>query len=89
MQPKELLEKSQKYVDVKVTLKPEAIANDIYDKAVYPLLEKLTDFIPTEIDDALLASKKEELKKEFAILAEKGLDLIELKTGIDLDGDEE
>ena len=54
-----------------------------------PVLEKLTDIIPTEFDNILLASQKENLRGLFLEALKKGVDVLEEETGLDLDGKEE
>lgn len=73
-------------VEVKVTINERALSDKVFDKAVMPILEKLTDIIPTEFDNALLAAKKEELRELCFVGLQKGIDLAEEKAGMDLDG---
>jgi hypothetical protein len=76
-------------IDVKIVINEKAIADKLFEKAVDPLMLKLTKIIPTEFDDVLYATKKEELKALFLELLEKGVDVVEEKTGMDLDGKDE
>jgi len=73
---------------VKITIDEKALAEKVFDKGVDPLMKKLTEIIPSEFDDALYLAKKEELKELFYEALKKGVDVIEEKTGVDLDGQE-
>ena len=82
-----VLDELKKVVEVKVVIKEDAANELIFDKIVDPLMLKLTkDIIPTELDDALYLSKKEEVKQFLKELLTKGVDKLEEKTGLDLDG---
>jgi hypothetical protein len=70
-----VLEEIKQVIDVKVVIDEKALADKIFDLGVDKLMLKLTEIIPTEFDDALYASKKEELKA-----------LFQEKAGMDLDG---
>lgn len=69
---------------VKIEIDEKALADKIFDLGVDPLMEKLMDIIPTEFDNVLYASKKEELKVLFAELVAKGESKLEEATGVDL-----
>ena len=69
---------------VKVEIDEKVLADKIFDLGVDPLMLKLMDIIPTEFDDVLYASKKEELKVLFAELVAKGEVKLEEATGVDL-----
>jgi hypothetical protein len=81
-----VLEEIKQVIDVKVVIDEKALADKIFDLGVDKLMLKLTEIIPTEFDDALYASKKEELKALFQELITEGVDKLEEKTGMDLDG---
>jgi len=76
-------------IDVQIVIDEEALANKLFDLGVMPVLEKLTDVIPTEFDDMLLATQKENLRGLFLEALKKGVDVVEKETGLDLDGKEE
>ena len=50
------------------------------------LMLKLVKIIPTEFDNVLYAAKKQELKDFFLVALQKGVDVAEEKSGLDLDG---
>lgn len=81
-----VLEEIKQVIDVKIVIDEKALADKIFDVGVDKLMLKLTEIIPTEFDDALYASKKEELKALFQELITEGVDKLEEKTGMDLDG---
>jgi hypothetical protein len=81
-----VLEEIKQVIDVKVVIDEKALADKIFDLGVDKLMLKLTEIIPTEFDDALYASKKEELKALFQELISEGVDKLEEKAGMDLDG---
>jgi NAD-dependent SIR2 family protein deacetylase len=81
-----VLEEIKQVIDVKVVIDEKALADKIFDLGVDKLMLKLTEIIPTEFDDALYASKKEELKALFQELITEGVDKLEEKAGMDLDG---
>jgi hypothetical protein len=83
-----VLEELKEVIEVEVVINEEKAADKIFDKAVDPLMVKLTEIIPTEFDDALYATKKEELRQLFRSFLIKGVDKLEEKTGLDLDGEE-
>jgi len=76
-------------IKVEIKIDEEALANKLFDLGVMPVLEKLTDVIPTEFDDILLASQKENLRSLFLEALKKGVDVVEKETGLDLDGEED
>lgn len=84
-----VLEEIREVIDVKVSIDEKALAEKLFERAVDPLMLKLVDLIPTEFDNAFYADKKEELKEHFLELLSKGVDMLEEKTGIDLDGKDE
>lgn len=84
-----LLEEIKEVIEIKVTIDEEKLADKLFEKAVNPLMLKLVDIIPTEFDDMLYASKKEELKALFREALSQGLDILEEESGMDLDGKEE
>jgi hypothetical protein len=69
-----VLEEIKQVIDVKVVIDEKALADKIFDLGVDKLMLKLTEIIPTEFDDALYASKKEELKALFQELISEGVD---------------
>lgn len=83
-----LLDEIKEIVEVKVQIKPDLLADKLFDKGVYPLLIKLTDIIPTNLDDALLAKHQHDLKAQFRELLQAGVEAAESKLGVDLDGKE-
>ena len=68
-----LLEELKEVVEVRVDIKEDILAEKLYDKAVMPLLEKVVDLIPTEIDNAFLEANKEKLKESFFELINEGV----------------
>jgi hypothetical protein len=80
-----LLDELKEVVEIKINEK--ALADKIFDLGVDKLMLKLVDIIPTEFDNALYASKKEELKVLFAELLSEGVDKLEEITGVELDGE--
>lgn len=74
-----VLEEIKSVVEVKVDIKEEALAEKLFDAAVMPLLEKAVDIIPTEIDNAYLEEKKDELREHFYKLVAQGVEKVESK----------
>lgn len=75
-----LLEELKDVVEVKVTVDEKKLSDKLFDKAVMPLLKKVTkDIIPTEIDDAYLAANVDKIKAAFQALMEKAGDAVEDK----------
>lgn len=74
---------------LEVKIKHQALADHLYEKSIYPLLEKLCEKIPTQIDDGLLVANKENLKQDFQTLFENAVKELERKTKVDLDGNGE
>lgn len=82
-----ILEELKDVLEVRVNT--DALADKIFDKGVDKVMLKLTKLIPTQFDDVLYAANKETLKAAFREALAEGLDFVEEKTGIDLDGEEE
>lgn len=83
-----LVEEIKELVDVKVVIDEKKLADKIFDKAVDPLMLKLVDLIPSEFDNMFYAAKKEELRAFFLEQLQKGVDALEEKADMDLDGKE-
>lgn len=58
----DLLKEVNKLVKIDIQIKVPALVDLVFDKGAMPLLEKVTDLIPTEIDNAYLADRKDDLK---------------------------
>jgi len=58
----DVLQELKKLVNIEIKIKSDEVTNLVFDKAVMPVLNKAVDIIPTEIDNAYLAEKKDELK---------------------------
>lgn len=80
-----LLDELKEVVEIRINEK--GLADKIFDLAVDKLMLRLVEIIPTEFDDALYASKKEELKVLFAELLAEGVEKLEDVTGLELDGE--
>lgn len=72
---------------ITIRINEKKLSDKIFDNGVDPLMQKLLKLIPTEIDDALYISKKDELKQMFFELLGKGVDELEEVSGLELDGD--
>lgn len=83
---KSVFDEIKEVIDVKVVINEKALSDKIFEKAVDPLMLKLVEFIPTEFDNLLYAAKKQELKDFFLEQMQKGVDILEEKSGMDLDG---
>lgn len=53
---------------ISVDIDEALLADKLFDGAVDPLMQKLLDLIPTEIDNAFYEGKKDELKMLFKAL---------------------
>jgi len=84
-----LLDEIKEVVEVKVTINEDKLGDKLFEKAVDPVMLKLVELIPTEFDNMYYESKKEELKALFKEQLSKGVDELEEKLGMDLDGKEE
>ena len=82
-----VLKEIQSLVKVEISIDEKALSDMLFNKVVDPLMLKLVDIIPTEFDNAFYAAKKSELQNELFKLLSKGVDSLEDKVGIDLDGD--
>ncbi|MCK5021530.1 MAG: hypothetical protein KAS32_31255 [Candidatus Peribacteraceae bacterium] len=76
-------------IDVKIVINEAQLADKLFEKAVDPVMQKLIEIIPTEFDNLLYAAKKSELKALFLEALQKGVDVLEEESGMDLDGKEE
>jgi hypothetical protein len=76
-----LLEELKEVVSIKIEINEEKIAEKLFNQAVDPLLLKLVDIIPTEFDNVLYASKKEELRVLFTELLKA--EIVKLEEKID------
>ena len=74
-----VLDEVKEVIEIKVQLKGDVLAQKLFDKAVDPLMLKLVDLIPTEIDDAFYDGKKEELKVLFTELVKSEMDKLQGK----------
>ena len=84
-----VVDEIKEIIDVKIVIDEKALSDKLFEKAVDPLIQKVLDLIPTEYDNALYLAKKEELKEFFFEQVVKGVDVLEEKTGMDLDGKDE
>ena len=60
-----VLDEVKDVIEIKVDIKEDVLSAKLFDKAVDPLMLKLVELIPTEIDNAFYAGKKEELRTFF------------------------
>ena len=75
-----VLEEIKDVVEVTIVIDQKKLSDNIFDKAVMPLLQKVTkDIIPTEIDDAYLEANKDKVREAFNALMEKVGDAVEDK----------
>jgi len=74
-----VIDELKQVIEVKIEIKEDVLAEKLFEQAVDPLMQKLVDLIPSEIDNAFYASKKAELKVLFAELLKKEINKVEDK----------
>lgn len=70
---------------VEININEDLLCDKLFDRAVDPLMLKLVGLIPTEIDNAFYASKKEELRVLFKSLVAAEVQKVEDKVDAVLD----
>lgn len=84
-----VLDEIKDVIEVRVDIDEQKLSDKLFDHAVDPLLLKLVELIPTEIDNAFYAGKKEELRLLFTALLTKEVEKLEDKIDSALGQDEQ
>lgn len=80
-----IVDELKSVIEIKIDIKEDVLGQKLFDMVIIPLLVKVTDLIPTDIDNLWVEANKEDIKAKFLVLLAAGVSHAEKKVEDALD----